>query len=277
MLLRLRNSERQTGHQPVRKKTNAGLPSILSSVAVISLPSASLSVNSGARLPTLVPTSACGAGVAVGSGVGVSVGTGVGVEVGAGVGVFVGCGVEVAVGAGVGVSVGRGVGVAVGAGVGVSVGCGTGVAVLSLGAPGRVSQAIPSPSLSNPCRSVPGPPAALKNACASDQVSKFEQFRSGPAGSYFNPDVLGVGVSVGSGVGVSVGAGTGVAVGAGTGVSVGSGTGVDVGALVGTAAATWAGWVGAGAGADTGAVRVSARSLSTLAHSSTSPPPNPAR
>ena len=169
MLLRRRNSARQVGHQPARKKTKAGLPSILSSVAVISLPSTSLSVNSGARLPTLVPTSAWGAAVGVGSGVGVSVGAGVGVAVGAGVGVSVGRGVGVAVGAGVGVSVGRGVGVAVGAGAGVSVGCvtavavgsGTGVAVLWLGAPGRVSHAIPLPSPSNLCRSVAGPPAAL--------------------------------------------------------------------------------------------------------------------
>ena len=95
MLLRRRNSARQVGHQPARKKTKAGLPSILSSVAVISLPSTSLSVNSGARLPTLVPTSAWGAAVGVGSGVGVSVGAGVGVAVGAGVGVSVGRGVGV--------------------------------------------------------------------------------------------------------------------------------------------------------------------------------------
>ncbi len=116
---------------------------------MISVPSTSFKTNSGARLPTLVPTSAWGAAVAVGSGVGVLVGTGVGVAVGAGVGVFVGTGVGVAVGAGVGVLVGTGVGVAVGAGVGVSVGCGTGVAVLSLGAPGRVSHAIPSLLLSS--------------------------------------------------------------------------------------------------------------------------------
>ena len=127
MLLRRRNSARQTGHHPARKYTKAGLPSILSSVAVISVPSASLSANSGARLPTSVPTSAWGAGVGVGSGVGVFVGTGVVVAVGAGVGVSVGCGVGVA-GTGVGVSVGCGVGVAVGAGVAVG-SCGTGVAV----------------------------------------------------------------------------------------------------------------------------------------------------
>ena len=107
MLARRRNSARQTGHHPARKYTKAGLPSLLSSVDVISVPSTSLSANSDARLPTPIPTSACGAGVAVGSGVGVSVGTGVGV----------------AVGAGVGVSVGRGVGVTVGTGVDVLVGC----------------------------------------------------------------------------------------------------------------------------------------------------------
>ena len=102
-------------------------------------------------------------------------------------------------------------------------------------------------------------------------MSKSEQLRSGPAGSYLVSKATTVAV------GVSVGAGTGVSVGCGTGVEVGCGA--AVGAAVGTATATWAGCVGAaaGAGADTGAVLVSARSLSTLAHSSTSPPPNPAR
>ena len=160
MLLRRRNSARQVGHQLATKNRNAGLPSIFNSANVISLPSVSLRANSGARSPSPVPTSACGAGVAVGAGVGVAVGCGVGVAVGAGVGVSVGVGV--AVGTGVGVSVGCGIGVAVGAGTGVSVGAGTGVAVGSCaGAPGRVSQAIPLRSLSNLCRSVSGPPAAL--------------------------------------------------------------------------------------------------------------------
>ena len=49
-------------------------------------------------------------------------------------------------------------------------------------APGKLSHATPSLSPSSRCGSLAGAPAASYKTCASVQVAKSPQFRSGPAG-----------------------------------------------------------------------------------------------
>ena len=74
MSLSDRNSARQTGHQVVKKYSTTGLPCSRRDASVTGSASEKVSVNSGARCPTLLPTSGDGEPSDTGSLVGVDVG-----------------------------------------------------------------------------------------------------------------------------------------------------------------------------------------------------------
>ena len=76
MSLSDRNSARQTGHQVVKKYSTTGLPCSLRDASVTGSASGKVRVNSGARCPTLLPTSGDVESSDTGSLVGVGVGAG---------------------------------------------------------------------------------------------------------------------------------------------------------------------------------------------------------